>query len=114
MYPNGKTTSEWSGGLTEDGNYRLDGKQVFYYENGAKQWESTYAAGKRTGTETFWNADGTKKWERIFGENGSWTWRVFDANGTLKAESKWLGKRLIDPPQPATRPAASNTNAPSE
>ena len=60
-YPNGQPKSQWSGGLDENGNYRLD-VQVFDYESGAKQWESTYAAGKRIGTETFWNPDGKKKW----------------------------------------------------
>jgi formylglycine-generating enzyme required for sulfatase activity len=110
-YPSGKTKSQWSGGLDENGNYQLDGTQVFFYENGEKHWESNYVAGKRTGTEMFWNSDDTKKWERVFGEKDSWTWRVFDSNGKLRAESKWSGKRLIDPPQPATQPATGNTGA---
>jgi len=96
-FPSGKTKAEWEGGLDENGGYRLHGKQVFYYEGGAKQWESEYRAGKRTGTETFWNPDGSKKWQRTFGEGDSWTWQLFDSSGAVAAESKWSGKKLVDP-----------------
>jgi hypothetical protein len=113
-YPDGKAKAQWSGGVMGDGNYRLDGQQVFYYENGSKQWESTYAAGKRTGTETFWNADGKKKWERTFGADGSWTYRICDAAGNVKAQSKWEGKKLIDPPQPPPTSAPANADEPAE
>ena len=96
-YPDSKLKAEWSGGVAADGTYRLDGLQVFYYENGAKRWESEYKAGKRIGTETYWNPDGSKKWQRIFGKDGGWTWRIFDNTGRVVAESKWRGKTLIDP-----------------
>jgi hypothetical protein len=107
-YPSGKPRSQWSGGLMDDGNYRLDGQQVFHYENGSRQWESAYVAGKRTGSETFWNPDGTKKWERTFGKDGSWTWRTFDSAGQVVAQSTWQGKRLIEPPQPAPTSKPAN------
>jgi hypothetical protein len=94
---NRETTAAWGGGIASDGNYWLEGTQTFYYRNGSKQWESTYAAGKRVGTETYWTPDGKKKWERVFGNDGTWTWRTFDRSGKVKAESKWNGKTLVDP-----------------
>jgi formylglycine-generating enzyme required for sulfatase activity len=96
-HANGKPKAEWSGGFASDGNYRLQGKQTFYYENGFKHWESSYVAGKRTGTETYWGLDGKKRWERAFGADGPWTWRTFDRDGKVTAESKWNGKSLVDP-----------------
>jgi len=91
-WPNGKPRSEWRGGYSEAGDWRLDGTQTFFYESGAKQWESSYTAGRRTGTETFWNENGGKAWERAFDAKGRWTWRIFDASGKQIAESKWDGK----------------------
>ena len=91
------SSAQWSGGIASDGNYRLDGTQTFVYASGAKQWESTYAAGRRVGTETFWSPDGQKKWERIFDPSGTWTWRIFDEEGKVQAGSTWKGKTLIDP-----------------
>ncbi|HWA26369.1 MAG TPA: SUMF1/EgtB/PvdO family nonheme iron enzyme [Lacunisphaera sp.] len=96
-FPNGRLKARWQGGTDADGNYRLHGPQVFYYEDGGRQWESNYRAGKRTGTETYWNRNGTMKWQRIFSGNEEWTWRVFDAAGHVTAESKWKGKNLVDP-----------------
>ena len=99
-------TAQWSGGIADDGNYRLDGTQTFFYDNGKKRWESTYAAGRKIGTETFWDRDGHKEWERIFDNVDGWTWRVFDHDGMLRAESTWKGKVLIDPaPQPKSADA---------
>jgi hypothetical protein len=96
MYPGGRLKAQWSGGICEDGNWRLHGRQVFHYENGAKQWESEYAAGKRVGTETYWTRDGKRKWERVFDGSGGWTWRIFDEGGKVGAQSSWRGKVLVD------------------
>ena len=79
-----------------DGKYRLDGVQTVYYFSGAKQWEATFAAGRRAGTETFWRADGSKRWEKVYGPDGTWLWRRFDAAGKVLAESQWKGKDLVE------------------
>ena len=60
------------------GRYLLDGRQVFYYENGRKQWEATFRAGARTGLEIWWGESGEKQWERAYSADGSWDWKVFD------------------------------------
>jgi hypothetical protein len=96
-YVPGKVKAEWSGGISKaDGKYRLDGRQTFYSRSGAKQWEATFAAGRRIGTETFWRSGGSKAWEKTYEPDGTWRWRVFDAAGRLDAESQWSGKDLLD------------------
>ncbi|HEX3357891.1 MAG TPA: SUMF1/EgtB/PvdO family nonheme iron enzyme [Tepidisphaeraceae bacterium] len=102
FYPNGQLKAQWSGGISAYNLYHLNGPQIFYYENGAKQWESTYASGRRIGTETLWTPDGKKKWERTFNQDGTWNYRVYDEAGNISANSKWSGKTLIDPQLPAS------------
>ncbi|HEY2883559.1 MAG TPA: SUMF1/EgtB/PvdO family nonheme iron enzyme, partial [Pirellulales bacterium] len=46
-FAGGKPKARWSGGTADDGQFYLDGKQMFFYDSGAKQWESNYAAGKK-------------------------------------------------------------------
>ncbi|MGH7246590.1 MAG: SUMF1/EgtB/PvdO family nonheme iron enzyme [Pseudomonadota bacterium] len=95
-YPDGKTKATWSAGIAGDGNYRLQGRQIFYYENGRKQWEASFAAGRKTGLETYWRPDGRKQWERAYAPDGTWSWRIFNRAGHLKADSRWKGKDLIE------------------
>lgn len=72
------------------------GRQTFSYPNGQKQWDVTYQAGRKTGTETWWSDNGRKQWERTWAEDGTWTWRLFDAGGRVTAESRWKGKDMVD------------------
>jgi hypothetical protein len=94
-YGDGKVKAEWTGGLGRDRLYHLDGAQTFYYPNGQKQWESEFAAGKLVGDETYWDAEGRKLWDRHYGGDGAWSWRVYDGNGQVTAESMWKGKRVV-------------------
>jgi formylglycine-generating enzyme required for sulfatase activity len=81
---------EWSAGVSAgDGKYRLDGTQTSTYFNKAKQWEATFSAGRKVGTETLWRPDGTKLWEKTNSLDGTWTWKF----GTI--ESHWKGKELV-------------------
>jgi hypothetical protein len=95
-YAGGTPKATWSAGFGEDGRYRLEGPQIFYYQNGQKQWEATFQAGRKTGVETWWSEAGRKLWERSYGTGGEWTWRLFDAAGHLTSESRWKGKVLLD------------------
>jgi formylglycine-generating enzyme required for sulfatase activity len=85
----------WSAGVAPDGRYVLDGKQVFYYPDGKKQWEAMFQSGRRVGVETWWSASTAKQWERVYGADGAWTWRIFDEAGRVSAESRWKGKKLL-------------------
>jgi formylglycine-generating enzyme required for sulfatase activity len=94
-YPNGKMRATWSAGLA-GGPHLLQGRQIFYYEDGHKQWESTYEAGNKTGVETWWSYAGTRQSERTYAADGVWDWKLFDAAGHVTAESRWKGKDLLD------------------
>ena len=93
-FADGKVRATWSGGWSPDGRYLLDGNQTFFYDNGRKQWESTWSAGKHTGTETFWDASGKKLWEKVYSADDQWIWRVFNQAGSISAQSTWKGKDL--------------------
>ncbi|MCM1522818.1 MAG: exo-alpha-sialidase [Muribaculaceae bacterium] len=89
-YPDGKKKAEWSGGLTAEGRYLLDGKCADYYPSGNKQHEATYDNGLKTGTETLWAEDGTPvwKWERDR-KTGTAIWTKYHPNGTPAIVSYW-------------------------
>ena len=89
-YPDGRRKASWSGGEMPDHQFVLDGLQTFYYDNGNKQWEATFRAGRRVGTETWWTRDGRQLWEKIYSTADEWTWRFGSA------VSKWKGKQLLD------------------
>jgi Concanavalin A-like lectin/glucanases superfamily len=48
-FPSGKLKAAVSGGFTTNGEFRLHGKQAWYYENGQTQWEVHYDAGSKGG-----------------------------------------------------------------
>jgi formylglycine-generating enzyme required for sulfatase activity len=95
-FSSGKPRCTWSAGLSTSGNYLLEGKQTFFYETGRKQWEATFRAGRKAGTETLWRPDSSKQWERIYDAGGRWTWLMYDVAGQLKAQSHWLEKDLVE------------------
>jgi len=96
QYPNGGIRAVWSAGTSSDGRYVLDGRQVFYYANGQKQWEAAFQSGRKCGRETWWGENGQKRWERSYDAGGAWTWRIYDAAGKVAAESRWRAKSMLD------------------
>jgi hypothetical protein len=94
-YPSGKPKVGWSAGVGEDGRYLLDGKEIWYYENGGKQWEVTYNAGTKVGTETYWNTNGSPKWQWEYRKDGTRVLTVFRPNSKIKAESHWRQDKLL-------------------
>jgi formylglycine-generating enzyme required for sulfatase activity len=95
-WPNGNPKASWSTGRASDGRVLLEGPKTLFTEDGRKQWTMTYHLGRKTGTETFYRADGTKLWEKSYAADGIWTWRLFDARGTVTAESTWRNKTLVE------------------
>jgi hypothetical protein len=73
----------------------LDGLQQARFPDGSPNWECTFAAGRKKGTETFWNPDGTVRWRKLHADGGAWTWQFFDGRADPVAESRWEGKRLV-------------------
>jgi hypothetical protein len=92
-FPSGTIRSQWTARVCPNGRYLLDGKETDFYENGSKQYEVTYANGRKTGEETFWSADGTKlwSWSHDLKRNRS-VWTQFWPNGRMKVESTWNTK----------------------
>jgi hypothetical protein len=54
------------------------------------------APSHKAGTEAYRRPDGSKQWERTYAEDGTWTWRIYDAAGKVTAESRWRGKTLLE------------------
>lgn len=95
-YPNGKLKVTWSAGIGTDGHYLLHGQETWYYENGQKQWQSDYRAGRKTGTETYSPSNGKKQWQKVHRDDGIYEWTLYDNRDRKKAISTWRGKKLLD------------------
>lgn len=92
-FPNGKIRAQWSARICPGGRYLLDGKEIDFYETGAKQYEVTYVNGRKSGVETFWSRDGKKlwSWSHDLKSNRS-VWTQFWSNGRKRVESTWNTK----------------------
>jgi hypothetical protein len=88
-YPDGSPKITWSGGISDDGRFLLDGTETWFYEDGSKQWEATYRLGTKVGMETYWAPEGQRIWSWEHLADGSSAWRQWWRNGCKKAESSW-------------------------
>lgn len=89
-YPNGHVRANWSARICPNGRYLLDGSETTYYENGSKEHEATYKAGRKIGSETFWTKDGTRVWSWTNRpESNTSTWVQYWNNGRKRVESNW-------------------------
>jgi hypothetical protein len=94
-YPDGNLRVNYRAGTGSDGRFLLEGGEIWYYENGQKEWEASYRAGTRVGTETYWNPDGARKWRRDHREDGTDAWTLWGHDGKIKARSQWRNKHLL-------------------
>jgi antitoxin component YwqK of YwqJK toxin-antitoxin module len=89
-YPSGKPKATWSARICPNGRYLLDGVETHYYESGKKQWEVTWASGRRTGDETLWASNGDRFWSWKHDlTNTVSTWTHWWSNGQRRLESSW-------------------------
>ena len=88
-YANGRIKALWHAGIGDDGRYLLDGREKWFYPDGTLQYEATYQAGRKTGTETLYRPDGGKMWQWQHREDGTAVWSQWWPNGTMKARSAW-------------------------
>jgi antitoxin component YwqK of YwqJK toxin-antitoxin module len=92
-FPNGKIRSQWSARICPNGRYLLDGKEMDFYETGAKQHEVTFASGRKTGEETFWSPSGKKLWSWAHDlKNNRSVWKQFRPDGSQRLISIWNTK----------------------
>lgn len=89
-YPNGQTRIV-SGGWFGKNGFVLHGKEIWYYENGNKQYEANFNNGIIQGVETYWDSDGTIKWKRDHTPYGTSVWTNYWPNGKKRTESTWWG-----------------------
>jgi formylglycine-generating enzyme required for sulfatase activity len=92
-YPSGQIKSIRKCGVSTEGEFLLNGKQVWYYESGQIQYEVNYAKGKKLGEEIYWCKNGKKGWEWFHKENGSRVWIRYWPNGQKMSESHWRYKK---------------------
>ncbi len=92
-FPGGKIKAVWHAGIADNGQYLLHGPEVWYYENGKKQWQVEYNMGKKVGDEVFWSEDGKKLWSWQHNRDGSSVWTNWWHNGKKRTESVWKNKK---------------------
>lgn len=86
----------WSGMRDLSGRYLLNGREVWSGPDGSgKQYEVTWRAGRKVGSETVWSATVTKLWERQNRDDGTTVWTQFWSNGKKKHESTWRDGRAV-------------------
>jgi hypothetical protein len=88
-YPNGKVKAEWGSRAAANGDYVLHGRETWYYPDGRKKYEATYADGKKAGTESYWLPNGALKWTWQHRPDGTSVWTQYWPGGGKKAESTW-------------------------
>ena len=98
-YPNGRLRARWSGCITSQGEYRLHGPQVHFFEDGKPQYRVFYSVGTKVGQETLWDREGRKRWNWEHHADGTSVWTQYWASGKLKARSSWQAFRAHGPAQ---------------
>jgi len=93
LFPSGRPRRIWSVGKLTTGEYRLHGRETWFYGNGAEEWTVEYDRGRKLGTEIYRSSTGRTAWVRQHRKDGSETWRQFWADGSIKCESNWRGGR---------------------
>jgi len=92
-YPSGKTRCTYSGGVTSDGRWLLDGQESWFYQNGQMQYQATWRAGRKAGRETYWAADGKAAWTWEHHDDGGSVWTQYWPNGEVRSRSTWWAGR---------------------
>jgi formylglycine-generating enzyme required for sulfatase activity len=93
-WPDGRPRHLWRGGVTDSGNWVLDGEERWNFADGRLQYRVLWDSGKKAGRETYWDPTGIRLWEWQHKPGGASTWRQFHPNGRIKAESTWREMRL--------------------
>ncbi len=92
-FPRGGLRIMWSARICPNGRYLLEGTQTTFYENGHRQHEVAYVAGRKSGPEIFWSPTGAKVWSWNHDlQNHTSVWTHYWPNGTKRIESTWNTK----------------------
>jgi formylglycine-generating enzyme required for sulfatase activity len=96
-HSNGRTRCIYSGGRASDGRWLLEGEESWFYESGAKQYQATWRAGRKIGTETYRSADGQVQWQWEHRDDGTSVWTQYWPDGRMKSQSTWRGHLACGP-----------------
>ena len=88
-YPNGQTRVVWHGGFDTNGNYQLNGKEIWFYEDGTKKYTAHWKAGHKVGDESFNYPDGHTAWRWHYRPDGTATWSQWRSTGEIKTKTNW-------------------------
>ena len=94
FYPSGRIRSIRHGGIAADGEFLLEGRQTWYYENGGTQWEVTYHEGRKTGEETWLDDSGRKTTSWVHDPGGRNIRTRYWTNGRKRSETEWKDFKL--------------------
>ncbi len=88
-YADGTLKATWGSRRAANGEYVLQGPQTWHFRDGQKQYEATYAFGRKVGTETRWDTAGRRLWTWEHRDDGTSIWTHFWWNGRKKDQSTW-------------------------
>ncbi len=94
-FADGRTRLTWSSGVANDGRVLLQEKETWFYPTGARQHETDYQLGRKSGHEAYWSPAGLKVWEWDHHEDGTSNWTTYWSDGTKRSESIWKNHELI-------------------
>lgn len=94
-YPSGRPRIVWSTGLANNGRVLLQGRERWFYPNGARQREAEYRLGRKVGDEIYWAPDGTKEWEWVYHDDGTSEWTTYWSDGAKRSHSTWKNHELV-------------------
>lgn len=90
-YPDGAVRALWHSRIGSNGQYVLDGAEMWYFPDGRKQYEAVYRFGRKVGSETLWRPDGTIAWRWLRPPRTPATWTTYWENGRRRTVSHWEG-----------------------
>jgi formylglycine-generating enzyme required for sulfatase activity len=91
----GRLEGKWSGSADASRGFLLNGAETWFFADGSKQYEVTWADGRKTGTETLWAPGGRKIWQREHRSDGVTVWTQYWASGARKHESSWRDAKCV-------------------
>jgi antitoxin component YwqK of YwqJK toxin-antitoxin module len=90
-YPNGQPRLQYSGWRADNGEFLLDGKENWYYENGQEQYEAVYQNGGKTATEKYRDSAGRLSWTKEYTPYNTIIYTTYWNNGQKRSQSTWSG-----------------------
>jgi hypothetical protein len=90
-YPNGQPRLQYSGWRADNGEFLLEGKENWYYENGQQQYEAVYHNGGKTATEKYRDSAGRLSWTKEYTPYNTIIYTTYWNNGQKKSQSTWSG-----------------------